>query len=145
VEEFSPWTWEEMAHHFKEGSMNKEVLVVIGAGGIGQAIARRQGSGKVVLLADFNEHTLEAATKALEAAGHSVTTQRVDVSSHESVSSLAKKAAELGSVVQVVHTAGLSPVQAKPMAILAVDLQGVAFVLEEFGRVIASGGAGVVI
>jgi NAD(P)-dependent dehydrogenase (short-subunit alcohol dehydrogenase family) len=125
--------------------MNREVLVVIGAGGIGQAIARRQGSGKAVLLADFNENTLAAATKALEAAGHSVTAQRVDVLSRESVSSLAKAAAGLGSVVQVVHTAGLSPVQAKPSAILAVDLLDVALVLEEFGHVIASGGAGVVI
>ncbi len=125
--------------------MNRVVLVVIGVGGIGQAIARRQGSGKAVLLADFNEQTLEAATRELEGAGYRVTAHRVDVSSRESVSSLAKAAEGLGSVVQVVHTAGLSPVQAKPSAILAVDLQGVAFVLEEFGRVIAPGGAGVVI
>jgi NAD(P)-dependent dehydrogenase (short-subunit alcohol dehydrogenase family) len=133
------------AAYTKEDSMNKELLVVIGVGGIGQAIARRQGSGKEVLLADFNEQTLEAAAKALEAAGHTVTTHHVDVSSHDSVSALVKAAEELGSIVQVVHTAGLSPVQAKPSAILAVDLQGTAFVLEEFGRVIAPGGAGVVI
>jgi meso-butanediol dehydrogenase / (S,S)-butanediol dehydrogenase / diacetyl reductase len=125
--------------------MNREVLVVIGAGGIGQAIARRQGPGKSVLLADLNEDTLESAAKALEAIGHSVTTQRVDVASHDSVSSLAKAAAGLGSVVQVAHTAGLSPVQAPPAATLAVDLLGTALVLEEFGHVIASGGAGVVI
>ena len=41
-------------------SMRKDVLVVIGAGGIGQAIARRQGAGKIVLFADFNEQTLAA-------------------------------------------------------------------------------------
>ena len=58
---------------------------------------------------------------------------------------LADKAAELGSVTQMVHTAGLSPIEASPAAILAVDLVGVALVLEEFGRVIAPGGAGVVI
>jgi phosphoglycerate dehydrogenase-like enzyme len=34
--------------------MAKDVIVVIGAGGIGQAIARRQGFGKTVLLADWN-------------------------------------------------------------------------------------------
>jgi meso-butanediol dehydrogenase / (S,S)-butanediol dehydrogenase / diacetyl reductase len=125
--------------------MNREVLVVIGVGGIGQAIARRQGSGKAVLLADFNEQTLEAVTKALEAAGHNVTTHHVDVSSHDSVRSLVNAVEELGSVVQVVHTAGLSPVQANPSAILAVDLLGTALILEEFGRVIAPGGAGAVI
>ena len=45
----------------------------------------------------------------------------------------------------MVHTAGLSPAQASPEAIIAVDLVGVAFVLEEFGRIIASGGSGIVI
>lgn len=125
--------------------MNQEVLVVIGAGGIGQAIARRQGAGKSVLLADVNEDTLDAVATVLGASGHSVTTQRVDVSSRESVNSLANTAAELGSVVQIAHTAGVMPAQALPSAILAVDLLGTALVLEEFGRTIAVGGAGVVI
>jgi hypothetical protein len=48
-------------------------------------------------------------------------------------------------VTDVVHTAGLSPAQASPEAIIAVDLVGVALVLEEFGQVIAAGGSGVVI
>jgi NAD(P)-dependent dehydrogenase (short-subunit alcohol dehydrogenase family) len=125
--------------------MNELVVVVIGAGGIGEAIARRQGSGRSVLLADVNEGTLDAAATVLRAGGHSVTTQRVDVSSRESVSSLASAAATLGSVVQVAHTAGLAPAQASPAAILAVDLLGTALVLEELGRTVAIGGAGVVI
>src|SRR5919202_593727 len=122
-----------------------EVVVVIGAGGIGQAIARRQGSGRTVLLADLNEQTLASAAEALEASGHRVATQPVDVSSRESVHGLAQAAAALGDVVQVIDTAGLSPVQASPEAILAVDLVGVALVLEEFGQIIAPGGAGLVI
>lgn len=125
--------------------MNKEIVVVIGAGGIGLAIARRQGSGKTVLLADINDATLQAGVQALRSAGHVVTSQKVDVSSRESVRSLADAAAGLGSVVQVITTAGLSPVQASAKAVLAVDLLGVALVLEEFGHVIASGGAGLVI
>jgi NAD(P)-dependent dehydrogenase (short-subunit alcohol dehydrogenase family) len=125
--------------------MTRQVLVVIGAGGMGQAIARRQAVGKTVLLADFNETTLHAAADTLRGDGHDVTTQRVDVSSYESVTELARKAAALGSVAQVAHTAGLSPVQASPAAILAVDLLGVAYVLDEFARVIAPGGAGLVI
>ena len=125
--------------------MNKEVLVVIGAGGIGLAIARRLGSGKNVLLADINQGTLETAVKALKADGHQVSEQQVDVSSHESVHSLANAAANLGNILQVVTTAGLSPVMAPPKAILAVDLLGVALVLEEFCHVIAPGGAGLVI
>ena len=46
--------------------MNAQVLVIIGAGGIGQAIARRQGPGRTILLSDFNETTLTAAADALE-------------------------------------------------------------------------------
>ena len=54
-------------------------------------------------------------------------------------------AREFGNVTGVVHTAGLSPVQATVDAIWKVDLYGVAVVLEEFEKVIAPGGAGVVI
>src|SRR5215216_4186021 len=121
------------------------VVVVIGAGGIGQAIARRQGTGRTVLLADRNDKTLATAAETLESAGHLVQTRPVDVSLRESVHALAEGAAALGEVVNVVHTAGVSPVQASVAAVLAVDLVGTALVLEEFGRVIAPGGAGLVV
>lgn len=81
----------------------------------------------------------------MQAAGFNTSTATVDVASHDSVRTLANTATALGGVVHVVHTAGLSPAQASPEAIIAVDLVGVAFVLEEFGRVIAPGGSGVVI
>ena len=123
----------------------RNVLVVIGAGGMGQVIARRLGPGKAVVLADLDEAVLRAAARALTDDGHDVTTRRVDVSSRRSVAELAGTAAAMGEVVQVVHTAGLSPAQAPAAAILAVDLLGVALVLEEFGKVVTSGGSGVVI
>ena len=125
--------------------MSNGIVVLIGAGGIGQAIARRQGSGRTVLLADRNPDALTAAAQALEAAGHTVSTHPVDVASRDSVRTLATAAAQLGDVVNVIHTAGLSPVQASPDAILAVDLVGVAIVLEEFGHVVAPSGSGLVV
>lgn len=125
--------------------MSADVVVVIGAGGIGQAIARRQGPGRTVLLADRSEHILAAAKDILEAGGHTVVARQVDVSARETVRGLARTAAGLGPVVNVVNTAGLSPVQASPAAILAVDLVGTALVFEEFEAVIAPGGAGLVI
>jgi NAD(P)-dependent dehydrogenase (short-subunit alcohol dehydrogenase family) len=125
--------------------MSEEVLVVIGAGGMGEAIARRLGPGRQVVLADFKQELLDRVGSALEGDGYAVTTRRVDVSEQASIASLAKAAAELGPVTQVAHTAGLSPVQAPVDAILKVDLAGVAYSLEEFGKVIAPGGAGVVI
>ncbi|MFJ9621494.1 SDR family oxidoreductase [Streptomyces sp. NPDC101181] len=121
------------------------VVVVIGVGGMGQAIARRQGPGRTLVLADFDEKLLTAVAEESRGQGHTVVTHTVDVSARASVAALADAAAELGPVVQVAHTAGLSPVQASGKAVLAVDLLGTALVLEEFGRVIAPGGAGVVI
>ncbi|MEO3857928.1 SDR family oxidoreductase [Acrocarpospora sp. B8E8] len=121
------------------------VLVVVGTGGMGVAAARRIGPGKRVLLADFNEAALDAVAGALRDEGHDVTTQVVDVSSGESVHELARTAARLGPVTQVLHTAGLSPAQAPVEAILRVDLLGVALVLDEFAEVVSPGGAGLVI
>lgn len=122
-----------------------EVVVVIGAGAMGQAIARRIGVAKTILLADINENAAKQAANLLSGVGYETRTLHVDVSSHESVKALATTAAERGRVVHVVHTAGLSPAQASPEAIIAVDLVGAAYVLEEFGCVIAPGGSGIVI
>lgn len=120
--------------------MSFNTLVVVGVGGMGQSIARRQGAGKKVLLSDFDESILSTAAEALRGEGYDVVAFRVDVTSRASVADLAGRAADLGKVTEVVHTAGLSPVQAPLDAILAVDLLGVALTLEEFGRVVARGG-----
>jgi NAD(P)-dependent dehydrogenase (short-subunit alcohol dehydrogenase family) len=125
--------------------MRRDVLVVIGVGGMGQAVARRLGPGKTVVLADNDDTTLERAADCLTAQGHFIESRNVDVTSAESVRGLAEVAQDLGSVTQVAHTAGLSPSQASTADILAVDLLGVALVLDEFGAVIARGGAGIVI
>jgi NAD(P)-dependent dehydrogenase (short-subunit alcohol dehydrogenase family) len=69
----------------------------------------------------------------------------VDTADQASVAALARAATDLGDIHVVIHTAGVSPNQADPATIAAVDLAGTAYVLEEFGRVIADGGAGLVI
>lgn len=123
----------------------KNVNVVIGAGSIGQAIVRRVSAGKQVLLADIRRENAEAAAKTLRDAGFSVETAMVDVTSRTSVHALVELAMALGEISGVIHAAGVSPSQAPPQTILKVDLYGTALVLEEFGNVIASGGAGIVI
>jgi NAD(P)-dependent dehydrogenase (short-subunit alcohol dehydrogenase family) len=125
--------------------MINEVLVVVGVGGMGQAIARRQGSGKTVLLADFSEAALDGVASSMADDGHVVHRVVVDVSKPDSVDELVRRAGNLGAITQVVHTAGLSPTQATAEAVLRVDLLGVALVLDAFGEIIAPGGAGVVI
>jgi len=121
------------------------VIVVIGAGSIGQAIARRVSVGKHVLLADLNQQNADSAAKVLSDAGFEVTTAAVDVSSRDSVHNLVQISTSLGDVSGVIHAAGVSPSQASPETILKVDLYGTALVLEEFGNIIARGGSGVVI
>src|SRR5271165_3151064 len=123
----------------------KEVVVVIGAGLIGQAIARRVSAGKRVLLADLRQENAAAAAEVMSNAGFEVSTAIVDVSSRASIHKLVQAATALGDVTGVIHAAGVSPSQASPATILAVDLYGTAVLLEEFGNVIARGGAGVVI
>jgi NAD(P)-dependent dehydrogenase (short-subunit alcohol dehydrogenase family) len=121
------------------------VIVVIGAGSIGQAIARRVSAGKHVVLADLRIEAADAAAKVLADAGFEVTTTTVDVSSRASVEALVTTATAIGPVTGVIHAAGVSPSQAPPAAILHVDLYGTALVLELFGNVIAEGGSAVVI
>ena len=125
--------------------MKKDVVVVIGPGQIGQAIARRVGVGKHVLLADNRLENANSAATILGNAGYDVSVATVDVSSRNQVHALVEKATSIGDVTGLIHAAGVSPTQASPMTILKVDLYGTALVLEAFGNVIARGGAGVVI
>ena len=122
-----------------------DVVVVVGAGLIGQAIARRISAGKHVVLADLKPENADIAAKTLKDAGFSVTTATVDVASRSSIEALVKTASGLGDIYGVIHAAGVSPTQASLETILKVDLYGTALVLEAFGNVVARGGSFVVI
>lgn len=123
----------------------QDVIVVIGPGSIGQAIARRVAAGKKVLLADIRLENAQAAAETLADAGFDTEAIHVDIASRQSVQALVQRATALGPVMGLVHAAGVSPSQASPQTILQVDLFGTALLLEEFGQVIAKGGSAVVI
>jgi NAD(P)-dependent dehydrogenase (short-subunit alcohol dehydrogenase family) len=122
-----------------------DVIVLVGTGSIGQAIARRIGPGRHIVLADLHQANAEAAAEVLRNAGYDTSTATVDVASRESVHALVETASGHGDVSGLIHAAGVSPSQAPVEAILAVDLYGTAVLLDEVGAVIAPGGAGVVI
>jgi len=65
--------------------LSKSVIVIVGSGGMGTAIAHRLGSGRTIVLSDLNSQTLDAATHALAANGHDVHGAAVDVTSPRSV------------------------------------------------------------
>jgi NAD(P)-dependent dehydrogenase (short-subunit alcohol dehydrogenase family) len=122
-----------------------KVIVLIGAGSIGQAITRRVSAGKHILISDIKIENAEQAAKTLSEAGFEVSTSMVDVASSSSVYELVSKAQSIGSIVGLIHAAGVSPSQASPDTIIKVDLYGTALILEAFGKVIEDGGAGVVV
>src|SRR5262249_10385607 len=122
-----------------------DVIVITGAGGMGVAVARRVGAGATVILADVDKANLDGKIAALIASGYQVLGHVVDVSEKASVQGLVSAAQAHGRVLAVVHTAGVSPVQAPVEAILRVDLLGTALMLDAFADVIAPGGAGVFI
>src|SRR5579871_2916697 len=132
-------------HDEQEKSAMNDVVVLIGSGSIGQAIARRVGAGKHVILADLREENAVAAAKTLSEAGFDVSTAQVDVSSRASVEALVTQAQRVGAIAGLIHAAGVSPTQASSATILKVDLYGTALVLDTFGSVIARGGSAVVI
>ena len=100
-------------------SSMKNVVVVIGTGGMGTAIIRRIGSGSKVVIADVDERQLSKVADTFRDDAYDVVPREVDVSDPHSVRQLAVDCAALGPVMTVVHTAGVSPVHASIQMILA--------------------------
>ena len=73
----------------------KEVIVLVGTGSIGQAIARRVSAGKHVVLGDLKLEAALSAAKIFEGAGFETSTIAVDISNRESILKLAEHAQSL--------------------------------------------------
>lgn len=125
--------------------MNKEVMIVTGAGQISMAIARRVGFGKKIVLGDKKIENANAIAQTMNEAGYDVTPFEMDLSSRESILAIIAEAQKYGEIKYLVNGAGVSPSQAPIEVILKVDLYGTAVLLEEVGKVIAEGGSGVTI
>ncbi len=125
--------------------MEKDVLLLTGAGQIGLAIARRMGYGKRILVGDKNPDNAEAAARLLTGAGFDARPMTMDLSDRASIRRFLAAGQALGPVKMLVNAAGVSPSQAPIEAILKVDLYGTAALLEDAGQIIAPGGCGVTI
>lgn len=123
----------------------REVVVVTGIGGMGIAIARRLGAGRTLVLADYADDALADVSAMLGKEGHDVHPVRTDVSDIESVQALVAATDSLGTFRAIVHTAGVSPVQATPERIVAVDAVGTALILDEFAKIAVTGSVAVCI
>ena len=123
----------------------KDINVLIGAGQIGMAIARRMGYGKKTFVADWKLENANTIAKIMEEAGFDVVPFEVDISLKASVLQLVAAVQKEGEISMFINAAGVSPSQAPIEQILKVDLYGTAVLLEEFGKVIKVGGTGVTI
>ncbi len=123
----------------------KKVLLLTGAGQIGLAIARRVGSGMKIVVGDRNLENAERAARILNEAGFDALALEMDLSSRSSIQNLIAEGQKHGPIAMLVNAAGVSPSQAPVGSILKVDLYGTAVLLEEVRKVIAPGGAGVII
>jgi NAD(P)-dependent dehydrogenase (short-subunit alcohol dehydrogenase family) len=123
----------------------KDVMILTGAGQIGMAIARRMGYGKKVVIGDKNLDNSKAVAIIMNDAGFDAVPLEMDLSERGSILNLIAEAQKYGEISMLVNSAGVSPSQAPIEAILKVDLYGTAVLLEEVGKVIREGGAGVTI
>lgn len=123
----------------------KNVLLLIGAGQIGMAIARRMGYGMKIVIGDKRLENAKAIADTMQNAGFDVTAIETDLSSRTSVQQAIAAAEQYGSIQMLVNAAGVSPSQAPIETILQVDLYGTAMLLEEMREHIAEGGVGVTI
>ena len=81
----------------------------------------------------------------LRTSGYAVETMTVNALDKTSVEAFAEKAGSLGPVKYFIDTAGASPNQTSPEHILALDMVGTGYAVDAFGRVMAPGGAGLII
>ncbi len=125
--------------------MSKDVMIVVGAGQISMAIARRIGYGKKIILGDKNIENASNIAKIMNDAGFDVEALEMDLSSRESILHMIQIAQNYGNITTLINGAGVSPSQAPIESILKVDLYGTAVLLEEVGKVISKGGVGVTI
>lgn len=123
----------------------KDVMILTGAGQIGMAIARRMGYGKKIVIGDKNIDNAQTIAQIMNDAGFDTFAMEMDLSSRASILNLISEAEKYGEIAMLVNAAGVSPSQAPIETILKVDLYGTAVLLEEVGKVIKQGGAGVTI
>jgi NAD(P)-dependent dehydrogenase (short-subunit alcohol dehydrogenase family) len=109
-----------------------KIGVIIGIGGMGQAIAHQLAPGRQLYIADYSETGLAAVVKSLQDKGHTVEGHHLDVTDYNSVERLAKAAGAAGQIDAIIHTAGISPMQAKTKRIFEVDVLGFANVVDAF-------------
>lgn len=120
--------------------MEKLVCVITGGGsGIGLEAAKFMSKDKIIVISGRTASKLEKAVSLLEELGYEAYGKTCDTSIRTSVRELATYATSLGTVTNVINSAGLSPAMADPETILRVNALGTVYVNQEFSAVMGKG------
>lgn len=121
------------------------LAIVIGAGGMGMAIARRLGQRHRLLLVDVDGAHGEAQAAGLRADGYDAVAHGCDITDVRNVAAMAARVSDMGGFRTMAHVAGLSPGVAPADAIVRVNLVGVALVEEALAEIATQGSSAVLI
>lgn len=114
-------------------------VITGGAGGMGLATAKIVGREHDVLVSDVSQEGLDRAVGELAALGITAESFVCDIADREAVRRLARHAASLGTVVSVVHTAGVSPQMGAAEMIMRINAIGTVNVTEAFLAIAGEG------
>ena len=121
--------------------MSRVWVITGGAGGMGVATAKIVGRDHTLVLGDVRQDRLDDAAGTLDALGISATLVNCDVTDRSAVEQLFGRAAELGDIVSVIHTAGVSPSMGGAEYIMTTNALGTLNVNEVFFGAAAEGAA----
>lgn len=125
--------------------MPKELVILLEARSIGQAIASRISQEKHLIIAYYEEYNANKVSKILNDAGFECSAGITDLGDKRSIFALMKFAQSKGTPKYLVNVADVSPSQVSVNKILRVDLYRTRVLLEEFGKVVCDKGLALVI
>ena len=108
---------------------------------MGVETAKIVGRDHAVVLADVRADRLDDAAGTLEALGITATQVNCDVTDRAAVEGLFRTAADLGDIVSVIHTAGVSPSMGDAEYVMTTNAVGTLNVNEVFFGAAADGAA----
>ncbi|MEE3751782.1 SDR family oxidoreductase [Mycobacterium intracellulare] len=112
--------------------MNRVSVITGGAGGMGLATAKIVGRDHTVVLCDVRQDRLTTAAATLQDLGIAPTVVNCDVTDRRAVADLLGAAADLGTLVSVIHAAGVSPSMGPADYVMRTNAVGTVNVDEEF-------------
>lgn len=104
---------------------------------MGLATAKVVGRDHTVVLCDVRQDRLTAAATTLQDLGITATVAHCDVTDRQAVANLLGTATSLGTVVSVIHTAGVSPSMGPADYVMRTNAVGTVNVDEEFYAIAA--------